>query len=115
MADEQLEPLGEPGIHGRTLGQGGDLHRIHGDKGGLDQVLLHLLIEAGVQGVAPGLLGGIRQLHTLGFGSGNSLGVVGNGVKIDAHILLDGLHHGQPPPAGGQIDVLAHPLDFIGA
>ena len=36
-ADEQLKPLGEPGVLGRPLGQGGDIHRVHGDEGGLNE------------------------------------------------------------------------------
>ena len=55
-ADEQLEPLGEAGVLGGALGQGGDIHRVHGDEGGLDELLLHLLVEALIQGVAPGVL-----------------------------------------------------------
>ena len=53
-ADEQLKPLGEPVILGGTLGQRGDVHGMHGDEGGLDELLLHLLVKALVQGAAPG-------------------------------------------------------------
>ena len=115
MADEQLEPLGEPGVFGTALGQGGDLHRVHGDEGGLDQLLLHPLVKAGVQGIAPGGLGGFRQFHTHSLGGGHGLGIIGDGAEIDAHILTDSVDHGQAAPAGSQIDLLAHPLHFIGA
>ena len=115
MADKQLEALRQPGIGRAALGQGADLHRIHGNEGGLDQLLLHLLIEAGVQGVAPGLFGGIRQLHAHGLSRGHGLGVIGDGAEVHAHILLDGVHHGQPAPAGSQVDLLAHPLHLIAA
>ena len=39
----------------KRQGQGADLHGVHGDEGGLDQGLLHLLVEGLIQGVAPGV------------------------------------------------------------
>ena len=72
-ADEQLEALGEPGILGGALGQGGHVHRVHGDEGGLDQLLLHPLVKDLVQGVAPGLVRRLGQLHPDGLGGGHRL------------------------------------------
>ena len=115
MADEQLEPLGEAGILGGALGQGGHIHRVHGDKGGLDQLLLHLLVEALVQGVAPGLFRRLGQLHANGLGGRHGLLVGGDGHKVDAAVLLHRLVHGQAGPAGGQIQLLTLPLQLIGA
>lgn len=54
-ADEHLISLGKLRLAGAALGQGTHLHRVHGDKGRLDQRLLHLLVEGLIQGVAPGV------------------------------------------------------------
>ena len=35
------------------LGKGGHVHRVHGDKGRLDKLLLHPLVKALIKGVAP--------------------------------------------------------------
>ena len=77
-----------------------------GYEGGLNQLFLDLLVKAGVQRVAPGLFGGIGQLHALGLGGGHCLGVVGYRVKVYAYILLYRVNHGEPRPAGSQVDLL---------
>ena len=115
MADEQFKPLGKPGILGAALGQGRDIHRVHGDEGRLDELLLHLLVKALIQGVAPGGLLALRQDHARCLGGSPGGFVVRDGHEVDAHILLDRLCHGHPGPAGGQIDLLALPLHLIGA
>ena len=115
MADEQLKALSEPGIGGRTLGQGGHVHGMHGDEGGLDQLLLHLLIEALIEEVAPGVVLLLAQLHAHGGGQSLGLGVGGNCHEVGAQVLLDGLGHGHAAPAGGQIHVIALPIDLVSA
>ena len=115
MADKQLKPLGEPGVGGGPLGQGGDIHRVHGDEGRLDQLLLHLLVEALVQGVAPGLVRRLGQLHADGSGCGHRLLVGADRHKVDAAVLLHRLVHGHTGPAGGQVDLLPLPLHLVGA
>ncbi len=114
VVDEQLEALGEPGVFGGALRQRGDLHGVHGDEGGLDQVLLHPLVKGLVQGGAPGALAAL-QIDALGLGGLAGLLVVGDGGKVHAHILPDGVDHSQALPAGGQIDVRTQPLDLVRA
>ena len=113
MVDEQLEALGEAGILGRALGQRGDLHRVHGDEGGLHQLLLHPLVKGLIQGGAPGALAALH-VNALGLHGLAGLLVVGDGVEVHAHVLLDRVDHGQAGPAGGQIDVHPQPVDVIG-
>ena len=78
-------------IAGRALGQGRHVHGVHGDKGGLNELLLHLLVKALVQSVAPGLVGGLRQLYADGLGGSHGLLIGGDGHKVDAAVLLDRL------------------------
>ena len=49
MADEQLKPLGEPGVLGGPLGQRGHIHRVHRDEGGLDELVLQALEDRKAQ------------------------------------------------------------------
>ena len=77
-------------------------------------MLLDLLVKAGVEGVAPGLFSGVRQLDADCLCRRNGLCIVGDRIEVDADILLDGFHHRQPRPAGGQIDLFAHPFQLIG-
>ena len=114
MVDKQLEALGEAGILGGALGQRGHLHRIHGDEGGLDQLLLHPLVKGLVQGGAPGALAAL-QIDALGLGGLAGLLVVGDGLKVHAHILPDGVDHGHALPAGSQVNLVAQPSHTIGA
>ena len=112
-ADEQLKPLGEPGVLGRPLGQGGDIHRVHGDESGLNEHPLHLLVKALVEGVAPGGLHSVHvDAHALGGGHGRLVAV--DGHEVHPQVLLDRLGHGQPGPARGQADLLPLPGDLIG-
>ena len=112
-ADEQLKPLGEPGVLGRPLGQGGDIHRVHGDESGLNEHPLHLLVKALVEGVAPGGLHPVHvDAHALGGGHGRLVAV--DGHEVHPQVLLDRLGHGQPGPARGQADLLPLPGDLIG-
>ena len=67
---------------------------MHGDKGGLDELFFHLLVEHLVQGVAPGGILSLCQLYAHALGHGNSLCVIGYCVKVQANILLDRLCHG---------------------
>ena len=115
VADEQLEPLGEPGVLGGPLGQWGHIHRMHGDEGGLDQPLLHLLIKALIQGVAPGLVRGLGQLHADGLGGSHRLLVTVDGHEVDAAVLLHRLMHRHAGPSGSQVDLLPLPLHLVGA
>ena len=78
-------------------------------------MLLDLLVEAGVKRVAPRLFGSLRQLDADCLCRSNGLCVVGDRTKINADILLDGIYHRQPRPAGGQIDRFAHPVQLIGS
>ena len=57
----------------------------------------------------------VGQLNANGLGGGYGLGVVGDGAKVNAYVLLHGIHHGQPGPAGGQVDLLAHPFQLVAA
>ena len=85
---------------------------MHGDEGGLDQLLLHPLVEALVKGGAPGALAALQvDAHGLGGLAGGL--VVADGVEVHTHVLLHGIDHGQPLPAGGQVDVGAQPLDVV--
>ena len=88
---------------------------MHGDKGGLHQLLLHLLVKHLIQGVAPGLVGGLRQLHADGLGGSHRLLVAGDGHEIQAGVLLYRLMHGQAGPAGGQVQLLPLPLQLVGS
>ena len=78
-------------------------------------MLLDLLVEAGVERVAPRLLCGVRQFDANRVRRSHGLCVIGDRTEIDADKLLDGLHHRQPRPAGRQIDLFAHPLQLIAA
>ena len=87
---------------------------MHGDEGGLDQQPLHLLVKALVKGVAPG---GLHPVHVYadGLGGSHGLGVPVDGHKVHPQVLLDGLGHGHPPPAGGQVDGFPLPGDLVGS
>ena len=88
---------------------------MHGDKGGLNELFFHLLVEHFVQSVAPGGVLSLCQLDAHALSHGHGFGVVSHRVKVQANILLDGLCHGQTRPAGRQADVLAHPVQFVRA
>ena len=109
-ADEELEPFGQARVFWAALGQRADLDRVHRDKGRLHQMLLDLLVEAGVKRVAPRLFGGLRQFDADRFRRRNSLRVVGDRAEIDADILLDGIYHRQPRPAG--VRSIVSPIQF---
>ena len=115
VADEKLKALGKAGICGRALGERRNLNRVHGDEGGLDQFFFHTLVEAGVKGVAPGLLRSVCQLNADGPGSSNCLCIIGDGGKVNANILTDSINHTKPAPAGAQVNVLALPFHLIAA
>ena len=87
---------------------------MHGDEGGLDEHPLDLLVEALIQGVAPG---GLHAVHVdaHGLGGGHGLRIVGDGHEVHAQVFLDRLGHGHPTPAGCQVDLLPLPGDLIGA
>ena len=62
-------------------------------------MLLDLLVETGIQGVAPCLLGGVGQLNANGLGGGYGLRVVGDDAKVNAYVLLTAstmVSRGQP-------------------
>ena len=113
MADEQLKSLGKSGIDKRTFSQRGHIYRVHGNESGLDELLLHPLVKDLIQGVTPGLVRRFRQLHPDSLGGGYGLLVGGNGHKVDAAILLDGLVHRHTGPAGGQVDFFSLPLHLV--
>ena len=115
VADEQLEALGKARVGRAALAERRHLHRVHGDERGLNEVFLYLLVKTGVQGVAPRFIRRTGQLYARGLCRGHSRSVVGNGVEINAHIFLHGLHHGHALPAGGKVHLIAHPFHVIGA
>ena len=87
---------------------------MHRDKRGLNQLLLHLLVKALIQSVAPGLVRRLGQLHTDGLGGGDRLLIRVDGHKVDAAILLHCLVHGHTRPTRSQVDILPMPLHLIG-
>ena len=89
-----------------VAGQGRDLHRVIGHKGGLDQVRFHGLLEGLVEEPAH-RVGQGRSLEPLRrHGSGRLL-PAGEGVEIKAAGLLHQLMHRPPAPGGGEIDLRA--------
>ena len=113
-ADEHLIPLGEGGLLGAALGQRADLHGVHGDEGGLDQRLLHLLVKRLVQGVAPSMRHAVH-IHAHALGKLHALvGVADTGHEVGAGDVLHGVRHGHALPAGGQVDLVTQPLDMVG-
>jgi len=111
-ADEELEALGQARILRAALGEGRDVHRVHGDEGGLDHLLLHLLVEALIERVAPGGLH-LVHVHADSLRRGDGLLIIGDGHEVHAQILLDGLGHGHAPEAGGEGDLMALPLHVV--
>ena len=114
-ADERLVALRQLRLGGAALGQGTDLHGVHGDEGGLHQRLLHLLIKRLVQGVAPGV-GHAVHVHAHAPGQLHALVVVADaGHEVRAGDVLHRVGHGHARPAGSQVDVVAQPLDLVAA
>ena len=113
-ADEELEALGQARVLRAALGKGRDIHRVHGDEGGLDHLLLHLLVEALIERVAPG---GLHLVHidADSLCCGDSLRIVRDGHEVHAEVLLHGLGHGEAAEARSQGDLVALPLDIVGA
>ena len=113
-ADEELEALREARVLGTALGERRDVDGVHSDEGGLDHEVLDLLVVALVESVAPG---GLLAVHVDAYGLGrrDGLRVVVDGHEVHAEVLLYRLGHGHPRPAGGQGDVLALPIQLIGA
>ena len=102
-------------VRGAALGEGADLDGVHRDKGRLDERFLDLLIEGLVQGVAPGLVHAVHiDADALGKRDGG-LGVTFDGHEVRAGHVLDGLRHRDARPRGREVDVVAEPLDLIGA
>ena len=78
-------------------------------------MLLDLLVEGLVQGVAPGLVHAVHvDADALGERDGG-LGVALDRHKVRAGHFLDGVSHRDALPRRGQVNVLAEPLDLIGA
>ena len=95
-----------------ALGQRRDVHRVHGDEGGLHQGLLHLLVEALIEGVAPSGLH-LIHIHAGGLGCRHRFFVAIYGHKVYAQSLLHRLGHGHALEARGQGHVLPLPLDIV--
>lgn len=113
-ADEELKTLSEARVLRAALREGRDVHRVHGYEGGLDHQLLDLLVVALVERVAPGGLHAVH-VHARSLGRRHGLGVALDGHEVYAQVLLHGLGHGHSRPAGGKGDMLALPIDLIGA
>ena len=114
-ADKHLIPLRQMGILRAALGQRAHLHRVHGDEGGLNERLLHLLVEGLVQGVAP-RPGHALHVHAYALGQLHGGVIIAlNGHEVGAGDILHGIGHGDALPAGGQIHVVTQPLDVVGA
>ena len=106
-ADEELESLGEPGVSGLVLGEGGDLDRVVVDEGGLNQLRFDQAVEQGHQQVAVG--GVLRQVfaETSEFG-GECRFVVDRG-RVQATDVQQGLPHAQSRPGSLEVDLVAAP------
>ena len=115
MADEQLKALGQARVGGAALRQRRNVHRVHRDKGRLDELFFHLLVKHLVQGVAPGGVGGGGQLDADGLGRGHGLFIGGDGHEVKAGVLFHRLVHRQAGPAGGQVKRLPLPGELIAA
>ena len=102
--DEELETLGEGGILGLALGQGGDLHRIVHDEGGLHQAGLHILVKE--RGKAVALAGGLFHMYAALLAHGAGFLVAGPGGPVLAAGFLHRVGHGDALPGGLQVDYL---------
>ena len=98
-----------------ALGKGADLDGVHGDERRLNEGFLDLLVKGLVQGVAPGLVHAVHvDADALGERNGG-LGVALDGHKVRAGHFLDGVGHRDALPRRGQVNVVAEPLELIGA
>ena len=105
------------GSCGAALGQRAHIHWVHGDEGGLYQLLLHLLIEAVSYRALP-------QVGSAVSGSSTPMALAAATASASSDEMamksmpaycFTASMHGQPGPAGGQVDLLALPLHLIGA
>ena len=101
-------------VLGAALCKRGNINRMHGDEGRLDEFFLDELVKALVQGVTPS---GLDLIHvdTGGLCGCNGFGIALDSHKVNADIFLDGLRHGQTLPARGEVNSLALPIALIGA
>ena len=101
---------------GLRLAERRNLHRVHGDKRGLNQVLLYLLVKAGIQGVAPCLIGRVGQLHAPRPWPRPRPRHHRKWRQSQCpHTSFTASTMVMRRPAGGQVYLLAHPLHLISA
>ena len=108
--DEELEPLGERVVVAAALGERGHLHGIVDDEGGLDEVLLAVFAEDGVNELAHAHFRGDLDVQLF---AGRAKLCLVHALDIDAGIFLDrvqdakaaeGALEGDVVPADGLVE-----------
>ena len=110
-ADEELETLGELGIVAVALAEGRHLDGVVGNEGGLDELVLALLAEDGVDELA--LAHGGVGLHAEAL-AGLAEFLLAHAADVDTGLLLDELAHGGAAERGLEVDVVAPDVDLRG-
>ncbi len=113
-AHKQLKALGKARVGRAALGKGRNINRVHGDEGGLNHLILNLLVEAFIKGVTPSRLD-ILHVNADALRDLNSLFIGRNRHKVNAQILLDGIRHGKAAVRRLQADLVAEPSHVIRA
>ncbi len=100
-ADEEFKTLREEGVVRLALRKRGVLHGIVIDEYGLDEAVLALLLEDGVEHLALCGLLPFRHRNAHGGGAGPCVLVRLPCVIVRAGVLFHGFLHGEPWPGGG--------------